>query len=303
MSGSVFAMTSVIMIGLGNMGGAMAANARAAGYQVVGVDPSPQAAEAAEAADVRIAASVAEAVAEADVVVTMLPNGGVVDQVLTGPDGVLAHLPDGRLVIDCSTIDVPTSRRMHEAAADSGHRFLDAPVSGGATGARAATLTFMVGGEENVVEEARPLLEAMGKRVVHAGGPGLGSAAKIANNMLLGISLVGVCEAFVLAERLGLDPSTFFDIASTSSGDCWALRTWTPVPGLNEAAPASNDWKPGFSTALLAKDMRLATGAADDTGADLRMAQTSAALFDKFAAEGGADLDCSAIIKLIRGKE
>ena len=295
-------MPTTTVIGLGNMGGSMAANLVKAGHQVIGVDPSPQAAAEAESAGVTIAAGVAEAVADADVVITMLPNGGVVEKVLTGDDGVFAHLPAGALVADCSTIDVPTAQRMHEAAAQSGHRYVDAPVSGGVTGAEQATLTFMVGGEAAAVDQARPMLEAMGKRVVHAGGPGMGAAAKIANNMLLGISLAGVCEAFVLAERLGLDPKTFYDIASTSSGNCWALRTWTPVPGIVEGTPSSNNWKPGFATTLMIKDMRLATGAGDDTSTQLDMASTAAGIFERFAGEGNGDLDCSAIIELIRGK-
>ena len=295
-------MATTAVIGLGNMGGSMAANLVKAGHRVIGVDPSPQAAADAESGGVTIAASVAEAVANADVVITMLPNGSVVEKVLTGDDGVFAHLPAGALVADCSTIDVPTARRMHEAAARSGHRYVDAPVSGGVTGAEQATLTFMVGGEAAAVEQARPVLEAMGKRIVHAGGPGLGAAAKIANNMLLGISLAGVCEAFVLAERLGLDPQTFYDIASTSSGNCWALRTWTPVPGIVEGTASSNDWKPGFATTLMIKDMRLATGAGDDTSTQLDMASTAAGIYERFAGEGNGDLDCTAIIELIRGK-
>ena len=296
-------MSTVTVIGLGNMGGPMAANLMKAGYRVKGVDPSPQAAGQAQGAGVSIAGSVAEGVADAHVVITMLPNGAVVAKVLTGDDGVFAHLPTGALVADCSTIDVPTARRMHAAAGESGHRYVDAPVSGGATGAQDATLTFMVGGDADAVEQARPVLEAMGQRVFHAGGPGLGAAAKIANNMLLGISLAGVCEAFVLAERLGLDPKTFYDIASTSSGNCWALRTWTPVPGIVEGTPSNNNWKPGFATNLMLKDMRLATGAGEDTSTQLDMASTAAGLFERFAAEGNGDLDCTAVIELIRGKK
>ena len=294
-------MATVAVVGLGNMGGPMAANLVAAGNRVQGFDLSPEAAAAARDAGVEVRDDLASAVAGADVVVTMLPNGQVVEKVLTGPEGVLAALGQGALVLDCSTIDVPTAQRLHETVSGAGQSYLDAPVSGGVSGARAATLTFMVGGDADVVERARPVLEAMGRRIVHCGGPGMGEAAKIANNMLLGISLAGVCEAFVLAERLGLDPKTFYDVASTSSGDCWALRTWTPVPGINESSPASNDWKPGFATALMLKDLRLATSAAEDVKAELEMAGTARDLWDSFAADGYADLDCSAIIERIRG--
>lgn len=296
-------MTTVLVIGLGNMGGPMAANLVKAGHRVLGVDRSPPALQAAADAGVTPVDSVAAAAPQAEVVLTMLPNGSVVESVLTGDGGVFAHLPAGSLVVDSSTIDVPTAQRLHAAAASSGHRYLDGPVSGGVTGAQQATLTFMVGGAAEVVAQARPVLEAMGQRVVHAGGPGLGAAAKIVNNMLLGISLVGVCEAFVLAERLGLEHQTFYDIASTSSGNCWALRTWTPVPGVVEGAPSNNDWKPGFATTLMLKDLRLATGAATDTSSDLEMAAMAAAIFERFAADGNGDLDCTAVIELVRGKE
>lgn len=293
-------MANVAVIGLGNMGGPMAARLVQADHNVTGYDQSADAAENARSVGVEISPDIAAAVADADVVVTMLPSGVVVDAVLTGAGGVLEHLPPGRLVIDSSTIDVHTSRQMHTAVADAGHRFLDAPVSGGMTGAQAGTLTFMVGGEESVVEEARPLLSAMGSRVVHAGRAGAGAAAKIVNNMLLGISLAGVCEAFTLADELGLAADVFYDIASTSSGDCWALRTWTPVPGIVPGTPSENGWTPGFSTALMLKDLNLARTAASAHGVKLEAAGTVSDLFERHAQAGYADLDCSSLIELAR---
>lgn len=293
-------MTRVAFVGLGNMGGPMAAHLAAAGHMVTGYDRSPESTARAASHGVAPSMSLEEAVVDADIVVTMLPNGSVVEDVLTGPDGVFEHLPASRLVIDSSTIDAATSRRLHLAAEESGRRFLDAPVSGGMTGAEQATLTFMVGGEAAVVQEARPLLETMGSRVVHAGPAGAGSAAKIVNNMLLGISLAGVCEAFVLAERMGLEASTFFDIATTSSGDCWALRTWTPVAGIVDSAPSSNDWAPGFSSQLMLKDLRLAVDAASEEGVHLEIAARVRALYEQHVSEGKGELDCSSFIELVQ---
>lgn len=293
-------MSKVAFVGLGNMGGPMAAHLITAGHAVIGFDQSQESMARAALHGVATSASLREAVAGAEVVITMLPHGSAVEDVLTGPDGVFAHLPSPRLVIDSSTIDAATSRRLHLAAEEAGHTFLDAPVSGGMTGAENATLTFMVGGDAARVQEARPLLEAMGSRVVHAGPAGAGSAAKIANNMLLGISLAGVCEAFVLAERMGLDASTFFDIATTSSGDCWALRTWTPVAGIVDSAPSSNDWAPGFSSQLMLKDLRLAAEAASEENVHLEIADRVLTMYEQHVENGKGDLDCSSLIDLVQ---
>ncbi|HIT77153.1 MAG TPA: 3-hydroxyisobutyrate dehydrogenase [Candidatus Avipropionibacterium avicola] len=294
-------MARIAVIGLGNMGAPMAANLAQDGHAVTGYDPAWND-PAQPVGKVQQATSAVAAVSDAEVVLTMLPDGETVADVLTGSAGVFAHLPRGGLVIDSSTIDVESSRRMHAAAGQAGHAFADAPVSGGMTGAEAGTLTFMVGAETATVDRCRGILLAMGARVVHAGGPGAGSAAKIVNNMLLGISLAGVCEAFVLAERLGLDPGTFFDIATTSSGDCWALRTWTPVAGIVAGAPSSNDWTPGFSTALMLKDLQLANAAAQIDSAPLEMASTAGRLFSSHADSGYSDRDCSSLIESIGGR-
>lgn len=293
-------MSKVAFVGLGNMGGPMAAHLVAAGHSVTGFDRSQEVADRAVEDGVHRSESIADAVSEADIVITMLPNGAVVKDVLTGPDGVFANLPDARLVIDSSTIDATTSRSLHLAARSTGHRFLDAPVSGGMSGAENRSLTFMAGGEAEVVDEARPLLEAMGARAVHAGPAGSGSAAKIVNNMLLGVSLAGVCEAFVLAEQMELDPATFFDIATTSSGDCWALRTWTPVAGIVDGSPSGNNWTPGFASRLMLKDLRLATDAASGAGIHLEMADRVRELFEKHVADGMGELDCSSLIDQVR---
>lgn len=293
-------MSKVAFVGLGNMGTPMAAHLASAGHDVIGFDQSRETALRTTSHGIAVADSLRHAVEHADVVVTMLPNGAVVEEVLTGPDGVFKNLPASRLVIDCSTIDAAVSVRLHEVAEASGHSFLDAPVSGGMTGAENGTLTFMVGGEAELVESSRPLLEAMGARVVHAGPAGSGSAAKIVNNMLLGISLAGVCEAFVLADRMGLEASTFFDIATTSSGDCWALRTWTPVAGIVDSAPSSNGWIPGFSSDLMLKDLRLASEAASQNGVALEVGDRVRALYEQHVAEGKGDLDCSSLIDLMQ---
>lgn len=293
-------MSKVAFVGLGNMGTPMAAHLVSAGHDVTGFDRSRE--TVLRAASYRIAGadSLAEAVADADIVITMLPNGAVVEEVLTGPEGVFENLPASRLVIDCSTIDASVSAQLHRAAEDSGHRFLDAPVSGGMTGAENGTLTFMVGGPAELVESSRSLLEGMGARVVHAGPAGSGSAAKIVNNMLLGISLAGVCEAFVLAERMGLEASVFFDIARTSSGDCWALRTWTPVAGIVDSAPSSNEWAPGFSSQLMLKDLRLASEAAAQSGMQLEIGERVRALYEQHVESGNGDRDCSSLIELVQ---
>jgi len=285
------------------MGGPMAANLVKAGHEVVGFDFVPAASESAAVAGVEIAESGAAAAASADVVITMLPSGSHVIEAYTGVNGnpgLLASARLGTLFIDSSTIAVDEARTAHDAAAVAGHRSLDAPVSGGVIGAENATLAFMVGGDEDDFATALPILEAMGRRIVHCGGAGLGQAAKICNNMILGISQIAVAEAFVLGERLGLTHQALFDVASNASGQCWALTTNCPVPGPVPTSPANNEYRPGFSGALMAKDLRLAQQAIDLTGVDAMLGTLARGIYDEFASGVGATKDFSAIIHSIR---
>jgi 3-hydroxyisobutyrate dehydrogenase len=291
-------MTNIAFIGLGHMGGPMAANLVKAGHTVTGFDLAAPALDAARASGVAIAASGPEAAADAGVVITMLLTGEQVLDVYRG--GLLDAAAPGTLFVDCSTIDVDSARAARELAVAAGHRGLDAPVSGGVVGAEAGTLTFMVGGEEADFAEAEPLLSIMGRRVVHCGGSGAGQAAKICNNMILGVSMIAVSEAFVLGERLGLTNQALFDVASTASGQCWALTTNCPVPGPVPTSPANRDYQPGFAGALMAKDLGLALAALESTGTDARLGTLAADLYRHFADEGGAGLDFSAIITTIR---
>ncbi|WP_329440707.1 3-hydroxyisobutyrate dehydrogenase [Streptomyces sp. NBC_01426] len=293
-------MTSVIaFIGLGHMGGPMAANLAATGRRVIGFDLAPAALTSAMAAGVEIADSAAEAAAEADVVITMLPAGRHV-LALYREQGLLAAAKPGTLFIDCSTIDVEDAVRAHAAAGDAGHRALDAPVSGGVTGAEAATLTFMVGGAGSEFTEAAPLLDLMGGKIVHCGGPGAGQAAKICNNMILGISMIAVSEAFVLGESLGLSHQALYDVASTASGQCWALTTNCPVPGPVPASPANRDYRPGFAAPLMAKDLGLAANALRAGGIDAGLGGRAAEMYAAFAEGDGATQDFSGIVHTLR---
>jgi 3-hydroxyisobutyrate dehydrogenase len=291
-------MTAIAFIGLGNMGGPMAANLVKAQHRVVGFDLVPASCKQAEADGVTVAASAHEAVAEAEVVVTMLPAGRHVLQVWSE---ILPAMKPGTLVIDSSTIDVESSRKAHALAKDRGLLSLDAPVSGGVGGAKAATLTFMAGGGAEAFARGEPLLAVMGKRVVHCGEAGAGQAAKICNNMILGISMIGVSEAFVLAEKLGLSHQALFDVASTSSGQCWSLTTYCPVPGPVPASPANNDYRPGFAAALMLKDLKLAQEAALASGATTPLGAEAAQLYALFNAAGHAGEDFSGIIRFLRG--
>lgn len=296
-------MTKIAFIGLGHMGGPMAANLVKAGHEVHGFDLAPPALDAARAHGVTIADSGAAAAAEADVVITMLLSGKqVIDVYRGGPDsgGLLAAAKPGTLFIDSSTIDVDSARGARELATAAGHRGMDAPVSGGVVGAEAGTLTMMVGGDDADFAEAEPLLSVMGGRVVHCGASGAGQAAKICNNMILGISMIAVSEAFVLGEKLGLSNQALFDVSSTASGQCWALTTNCPVPGPVPKSPANRDYEPGFAGQLMAKDLSLALAALESTGTDARMGTLAADLYTHFADQGGADLDFSAIINTIR---
>jgi 3-hydroxyisobutyrate dehydrogenase len=294
-------MTTIAFIGLGNMGGPMARNLLKAQHAVRAFDLSRAATDAAKSAGATIAASAREVVQGADVVVSMLPAGAHVRSVYLGTDGVLTTAAKGAVLIDCSTIDVESAKAVHEAAAKAGFDFLDAPVSGGVGGAEAATLTFMCGGTEKAFARAQPVLEKMGKRVVHAGGPGMGQAAKICNNMLLAISMIGTCEAFVLAEKLGLDRAKLFEIASTSSGQCWSLTTYCPVPGPVPTSPANRDYKAGFTVAMMLKDLKLAQNAAMAAGAATPLGGAAEQMYALLAARGHDGLDFSGIIKMIRG--
>ncbi len=293
-------MADIAFIGLGNMGGPMARNLVRAGHGVVGFDVVPAALQAAAGNGVEAAESAAAAAGRAPITITMLPAGAEVREVHAGAGGVIAAAGKGALLIDCSTIDVASARAVHEAAAAAGHEMLDAPVSGGVAGADAATLTFMAGGSEAAFERAKPVLEAMGRTIVHAGGPGNGQAAKVCNNMILGISMIEVAEAFTLGEKLGLEARTLFDIASQASGSCWAMLNHLPVPGIIETSAANRDFEPGFSAAMMVKDMGLSQEAAGLAGAATPLGAAATALYAEFVEAGQGGLDYSAIIKLIR---
>ena len=292
-------MAAIAFIGLGNMGGPMASNLVKAGHAVTGYDVSAAALDAARAAGLRVAASAAEAATGAEVVVTMLPAGAHLVAAYEG--GLVAAAPAGALFVDSSTVDVASARRAHEIATAAGMMAVDAPVSGGVGGAEAGTLTFMAGGTTEALERARPVLAAMGRRIVACGGPGDGQAAKMCNNMILGISMIGIGEAFVLAEKLGLDHQALFDVASTSSGQCWALTNHCPVPGPVPTSAANHGYRPGFATALMLKDLTLARDAAEAAGADTALGRHAQEIFARFAAAGGAALDYSAVIEAVRG--
>ncbi|GAA0931150.1 3-hydroxyisobutyrate dehydrogenase [Kribbella koreensis] len=296
-------MKTVGFIGLGNMGGPMAANLVKAGYAVTGFDPSDAARSAAVEAGVLMAASAAEAVAGAEVVITMLPSGRHVLDLYQGTaevPGLLASAPAGALFVDCSTIAVSDAREAAALVVAAGHRAVDAPVSGGVVGAAAGTLTLMVGALAADLAAVRSVLEPMAGRIVHCGDPGAGQAAKICNNLILGISMIGVSEAFVLGEKLGLSHQALFDVTSTASGQCWALTTNCPVPGPVPTSPANRSYQPGFAAPLMAKDLGLAVQAASTVGAASNLGALAAALYQEFAAGNGSALDFSAIINEIR---
>lgn len=284
----------IAFIGLGNMGGGMAANLVKAGHEVRAVDLSEEAVARAEQNGCTRATSIATAMADAEAVVSMLPNGQIVLSAYTGE--VIGHAPRGALFIDCSTIDVATAREAAEKAHEAGYEMVDAPVSGGIAAAAAGTLTFMVGGSADAFARAEPILQAMGKAVIHAGDAGNGQAAKICNNMLLAIHMIGTAEAFRMAERLGLDPQTFYDISSVSSGQNWSMTSYCPVPGVGPQSPADNGYEGGFATELMLKDLRLAMEAAESAGATVPLAQRAAALYEDFAGAGNGRRDFSAII-------
>ncbi|APG63102.1 3-hydroxyisobutyrate dehydrogenase [Sphingorhabdus lutea] len=284
----------IAFIGLGNMGGGMAANLVKAGHQVNAFDLSPDALAKAKVNGCDVFTDAKQAVMGMDAVVTMLPNGKIVEAVYS--NDVMNHAPTSALLLDCSTIDVDTARRVNAAAKKAGYNMVDAPVSGGIAAANGGTLTFMVGGTKTAFTRAEPILAAMGKAVIHAGESGAGQAAKICNNMLLGASMIATCETFKLAEKLGLDLQTFYDISSKASGQNWSMTSYCPVPNVGPQSPADNDYAGGFATALMLKDLRLAMEAAQSAGADVPMGARAAQIYEAFDAAGSGDLDFSAII-------
>jgi len=279
------------------MGGGMAANLVKAGHSVNAFDLSAEALERAKENGCAPFTSVREAVAGVEAVVSMLPNGKIVDTVYEAD--VIGHAPKGAILLDCSTIDVDTARRVTADATAAGYEMVDAPVSGGIAAANGGTLTFMVGGSDSAFHRAEPILAAMGKAVIHAGASGAGQAAKICNNMLLGASMIATCETFKLAEKLGLDLQTFYDISSKASGQNWSMTSYCPVPGVGPQSPADNDYQGGFATALMLKDLKLAMEAAASVDADVPMGEKAAALYDAFDKAGQGGIDFSAIIKTL----
>lgn len=294
-------MARIGFIGLGNMGLPMAQNLIKAGHELQGFDVFAASVDKLVAAGGQAASDSVSAVKGAEMVITMLPSGKEAREVYLGPNGLIAQVMPGALLIDCSTIDVASARAIGAAAAERGLPMLDAPVSGGVGGAQGGTLTFMVGGSEEAFAKAKPYLDAMGKTVVHAGGSGTGQAAKICNNMVLGISMIAVSEAFVLAEKLGLDHQKLFDIASKSSGQCWSLTTYCPVPGPVPTSPANRDYQAGFTAAMMLKDLKLAQDAARESGASTPLGAEAAMLYNLFVGQGSGSKDFSGVVNFLRG--
>lgn len=293
-------MSKIGFIGVGHMGGPMARNLLRAGHQVAVSDPSAANVAQLTSLGATQAADAGALAADNEIVVSMLPSGKELRAVYLGHNGVVARAKPNTLLIDCSTTDVESARAVAKEAADRGLRFIDAPVSGGVAGAGAATLTFMAGGDEGALNAARPVLMAMGKNVVHTGGSGSGQAAKICNNMILGITMIGVSEAFVLGEQLGLAPEKLFAVASTSSGQCWSLTSYCPVPGPVPNSPANRGYAPGFAAKMMLKDLRLAVDAAEHVKQGVELGELAKRVYERFVQEGGGELDFSAIIQDIR---
>jgi 3-hydroxyisobutyrate dehydrogenase len=294
-------MARIGFVGLGNMGLPMAQNLIKAGHQVEGVDVNPASVAKLVAAGGAAVETAKSAAARADVFITMLPSGKQVREVYLGAAGAIENANEGTLLIDCSTIDVETARAVAAAAEQKGLMMLDAPVSGGVGGATAATLTFMVGGSERAFVRAESILQKMGKTIVHAGGAGNGQAAKICNNMILGVSMIAVSEAFVLAEKLGLDHQKLFDISSKSSGQCWSMTSYCPVPGPVPASPANRDYQAGFTAAMMLKDLKLAQDAAKANGAKTQLGADAERIYSAYVESGQAGKDFSGIIQYVRG--
>jgi 3-hydroxyisobutyrate dehydrogenase len=286
----------IAFIGLGNMGGGMAANLVKAGHDVRAFDLSEAALAAAREAGCTTFPTAKEACQGAEAVVSMLPNGAIVKQVYW--DDVIGHAPEGAILLDCSTIDVATARQVIEVTEAHGYQMVDAPVSGGIAAAAGGTLTFMVGGSDEAYARAKPILDAMGKAVIHAGAAGNGQAAKICNNMLLAIHMIGTCEAFAMAQKLGLDAQTFYDISSVSSGQNWSMTSYCPVPGVGPKTPADNDYQGGFAAGLMLKDLKLAMEAAQAAGAKVELGEHARAIYEAFAKDN-AGTDFSGIIRTL----
>jgi 3-hydroxyisobutyrate dehydrogenase len=295
-------MARIGFIGVGNMGGPMSANLSKAQHQVQAFDLSPEAVAAAEAAGATAAPTVAEAVKDAEIVVTMLPAGAHVREVYMGEDGIFANAPKGTLFIDSSTIDVATSREVAAAAEAAGFAMLDAPVSGGTGGAEGGTLTFMVGGDADAFERGAKAFDAMGKTIVHCGSAGAGQAVKACNNMMLAISMIGVAEGFNLADALGIDRQIVYNVCSTATASSWALNTYCPVPGPAPASPANRDYQAGFTADMMLKDLRLAQDAAQQAGVSTPLGSEAQALYALFSNMGSGAKDFSGIIEMLRGK-
>lgn len=289
-------MASIGFIGLGNMGLPMALNLQKAGYRVSGYDVVDTAQEAARSSGLALATSNADAALSADAVIMMLPNGAIA---ITVAKEILSKMTPGSLLIDCSTIDVASAHELHRLATEAGILCLDAPVSGGVGGAAAGSLTFMVGGTNKAFSNGEPLFGVMGQKAVHCGDGGTGQAAKICNNMLLGISMIGTCEAFALAEKLGLSQSALFDVVSTSSGSCWSVNTYCPVPGIGPKSPADNEYKPGFAAALMLKDLGLAQQSANDTDAVTPLGSLAKNLYQQMVDAGFGETDFSGMIEFL----
>ncbi len=294
-------MTSIAFIGLGNMGLPMAFNLLKANFDVFGTDLNPDFVAKLMEAGGHGCPSIKDAVVKADVVVTMLPSGTIVKNVYLGEGGVFEHAKAGTLFIDSSTIDVASAREVAAAAAERGFDMVDAPVSGGVTGAAAGTLAFMVGGTVTAFDRAAPILDPMGAKIVHAGQAGNGQAAKICNNMLLAISMIGTCEAFNLGRKLGLEDQILFDITSAASGQSWSLTSYCPVPGPVPTSPANNDYKAGFATALMLKDLRLAMEASETSGANTPLGEHAKDIYTTMNDQGHGGVDFSGIMKMLDG--
>src|SRR5947209_581436 len=290
-------MAKIAFIGLGHMGGGMAPNLAKAGHEVLAFDLVPEAVEKAASAGCKAASSAAEAVKGAEVVITMLPAAKHVRAVYE--NDIAPNATRGSLLIDCSTIDVASAREVGAGLAELGFDFVDAPVSGGIAAAAAGSLTLMVGGSDDDFENARPILEPMAKAVIHAGGLGAGQAAKICNNMILGATMAATCEAFVLAQKLGLDPKVFFDISSKASGQSWSMTSYAPLPGVGPETPADRDYEGGFAAALMLKDLKLAEEAAQQVGAFTPMGAKAEELYQRFVDAGGGNKDFSGLIRMI----
>lgn len=295
-------MSSIGFIGLGNMGGPMARNLVKAGHDLKVFDIAQVAVDELVSAGAEAVATPAEAATGVEAIVTMLPAGPQVHDVYLGRGKVIETAARGMILIDCTTADVATIRTVNAAAERAGHDMIDGPVSGGVAGASAGTLTIMCGGSERAFERARPILDGMGKNIFHAGGPGNGQAAKVCNNMMLAIQAIGVCEGFLLAEKLGLDAQKLYDIASTATSQCWFLNNYCPVPGPVPASPANNGYKAGFTAAMMLKDLKLSQDAAQNANLPTAMGAAATALYGLFASAGGDSADFSGIIRMLAGE-